>query len=77
MSEKRNFLGDPLAINQGTHALTIRAQMAMHLMAARLSIKEILASMNWISPSTFTRYYAMLGVQASVQAVLAGHHPSA
>ena len=71
------FLGDPIATSAGTHAHSIRGQVATHLLAAGLPIKEILATMNWVSSSTFTRYYAMLGIQASVNAVLAGHLPSA
>ena len=70
------FLGDPSATMSGTNAHSIRGQVATHLLAAGLDIKEILSAMNWTSPSTFTRYYAMLGIQASVPAVLAGHRPS-
>ena len=70
------YLGDPNATSKGSNAHTIRAQVATHLFAAGLSVIEILASMYWRSSSTFTRYFAMLGIQTSVQAVLAGLLPS-
>ena len=70
------FLGDPNATFRGTHAHTIRSQVASHLLAAGTPVKEIISAMNWRSSSTFTRFYAKLGIKASVQAVLAGHLPS-
>ena len=69
------FLGDPNASLQGSHVHSIRGQVSTSLLAAGVSVKEILASMNWKSHSTFFRYYAILGVQSSVRAVLAGRLP--
>ena len=71
------FLGDPRATISGTHAHTIRGQVATGLLAAGASVKEIVAAMNWKSESTFFRYYAVLGIQSSVRAVLAGLLPEA
>ena len=39
--------------------------------------KGLSFTMYWSSSSTFSRHYAMLGIQASVPAVLAGHRPAA
>ena len=71
------FLGDPRATVTGTHIHSIRGQVATGLLAAGASVKEILAAMNWKSDSTFYRYYAVLGIQSSVRAVLAGRLPEA
>lgn len=71
------FLGDPRATVIGTHVHSIRGQVATGLLAAGASVKEILAAMNWKSDSTFYRYYAVLGIQSSVRAVLAGRLPEA
>ena len=70
------FLGDPNARSLGTHTHTIRSQVASHLWAKGTPIKEILSAMNWKAESTFARYYARLGIKASVWAVLAGYLPS-
>ena len=70
------FMGDPNAKTKGSNPHSIRAQVASHLYAAGVSVKEILTTMNWQSTSTFTRYYAKLGIQSAVHAVLAGHRPS-
>ena len=69
------FLGDPRASIVGSHVHSIRGQVATRLLASGASVKEILAAMNWKRESTFFRYYAILGVQSSVRAVLAGHLP--
>ena len=71
------FLGDPRATISGTHTHTIRGQVATAMLAAGASVKEIIAAMNWKSESTFFRYYAVLGIQSSVKAVLAGRLPEA
>ena len=71
------FLGDPRATISGTHVHSIRGQVATSLLAAGATVKEILAAMNWKSDSTFFRYYAVLGIQSSVRAVLAGRLPEA
>ena len=69
------FLGDPRASITGSHVHSIRGQVATRLLASGATVKEILAAMNWRSESTFFRYYAILGVQSSVRAVLAGRLP--
>ena len=69
------FLGDPNAKANGSNVHSIRAQVATHLYAAGVSVKEIITAMNWKSSSTFTRYYSKLGIKSAVQAVLAGHRP--
>lgn len=70
------FLADPNAgrFNFGVH--TVRSQVASHLLARNIPVKEIIASMNWRSSSTFTRFYARLGIGTAVRAVLAGHLPA-
>ena len=70
------FLGDPNATMRGTNVHSIRGQVASHLLADGTPVKEILASMNWRSSSTFSRYYAKLGIKTAVKAVLAGHLPA-
>lgn len=69
------FLADPRATILGTHVHSIRGQVATRLLASGASVKEILAAMNWKRESTFFRYYAILGIQSSVRAVLAGRLP--
>ena len=71
------FLGDPRATISGTHTHSVRGQVATSLLAAGATVKEIVAAMNWKSDSTFFRYYALLGIQSSVRAVLAGRLPEA
>ena len=66
------FLADPNA-DPTIRVHSIRSQVASHLLAYGFSVKEIMASMNWKSSSTFTKYYARLGIQTAVKAVLAGH----
>ena len=70
------FLGDPRATAIGTHVHSVRSQVASHLLAAGTPIKEIISSMSWQSASTFSRYYARLGIKSAVKAVLAGHLPT-
>ena len=70
------FLADPSAgtFRFGVHS--IRSQVASHLLARNVPIKEIIAAMNWRSSSTFTRFYARLGIETAVRAVLAGQLPT-
>lgn len=66
------FMADPNAVSS-VKVHSIRSQVASHLLASGVSVKEIVAAMNWRSSSTFTKFYARLGIQTSVKAVLAGH----
>ena len=70
------FLGDPRAELNGTHTHSVRGQVSSHLLAAGVPIKEIISAMSWRSSSTFSRYYAKLGIRTAVRAVLAGHLPA-
>ena len=66
------LLADPNADLHRINAHSIRSQVASHLLANDVSVKEIMAAMNWRSSSTFTTYYARLGIKTAVKAVLAG-----
>ena len=66
------FMGDPNASSK-LRVHSMRAQVASHLMVSGVSVKEILSVMNWKQVSTFSKFYARLGIRAAVKAVLAGH----
>ena len=70
------FLADPNAGLSNFNVHSIRSQVASHLMANNVSVKEIIAAMNWRSSSTFALFYARLGIRTAVRAVLAGHLPA-
>ena len=65
------FLGDPNAA-KGTKVHSIRGQVASHLFARGLSVKQVMMAMNWKEKSTFKNFYARLGIKTLVRAVLAG-----
>ena len=71
------FLGDPFLIMSASFAYFILIYIATRLIASGLTINEILSTMTWTPLYSFMGYYAMLGIQASVPAVLAGHQSSA
>ena len=65
---------DPNAKTQSTNFHSIRSQATSRLMYNGISLQEIMARMNWRSNSVFGSYYALLGLQGSLDAVIAGLH---
>ena len=59
------FMGDPKASSK-LRVHSMRAQVASHLMVSGVSVKEILSVMNWKQVSTFSKFYARLGIRAAV-----------
>lgn len=68
------FRADPNAKKAGTNFHSIRKHVSTHLLYKNFSIREILTCMNWQSKSVFAKHYALLGLQGSVDAVLAGQY---
>ena len=67
------FKADPNTKLKGTNFHSVRKQVSTQLLFRGHTIQNILSRMNWKSNSTFRSFYALLGVQSSVDAVLAGH----
>ena len=60
------FRGDPKASSK-LRVHSMRAQVASHLMVSGVSVKKkILSGMNWKQVSTFSKFYARLGIRAAV-----------
>ena len=68
------FRADPSAKKNSCNFHSIRGQAASRLLYNGVSLQEIMAGMNWKSSLVFGSYYALLGLQGSLDAVVAGLH---
>ena len=68
------FRADPNANKHNTNFHSIRGQAASRLMYNGVTLQEIMTRMNWKSNSVFSSYYALLGLQGALDAVIAGLH---
>ena len=68
------FRADPNATQQDTNFHSIRSQASSRLIYNGVSLQEIMTRMNWRSNSVFGSFYALLGLQGSLDAVVAGLH---
>ena len=68
------FRADPNAGKLKTNFHSIRTQASSRLLYNGVTLQEIMSRMNWKSNSVFGSYYALLGLQGSLDAVIAGRH---